>query len=237
MQRILGAMRKAIIDYSMLKNGDSVAVGVSGGKDSLVLLAGLNRLREFIGIDFTLTAISIDPCFDGNETGYGEISALCHTMGISHIIKRSQLWEILFVTRKEKNPCSLCARMRRGMLHDIAKENGCNKLALGHHKDDAVETFVMNLFYEGRVGSFQPVSYLSRKDLVMIRPLCLTDEKDIRSAAIKERLPVLGKSCPVDGCTSRQKVKDWLAAMEKGDYPGLSKRLFGAMLRGNISGF
>ena len=235
MQKILGAMRRAITDYNMIENGDAIAVGVSGGKDSLALLTGLARLREFCGLDYRLAALSVDPCFDGKPADYTAITELCREMGIPHIIQRSNLWEILFVTRKESNPCSLCARMRRGMLHNMAKEAGCNKIALGHHKDDAVETFMMNLFYEGRVGCFGPVSYLSRKELTMIRPLCLCDERDIISAVRRERLPVMGKTCPVDGVTSRQKTKEWLLQMEKGGYPGLTKRIFGAMRRGNIS--
>ena len=237
MQRVLGAMRRAIVDYGMIQEGDAVAVGVSGGKDSLALLTGLSRLREFGMPRYSLTALSVDPCFDGKQGDYSAITALCERLGIPHVIRRTNLWDILFVQRRESNPCSLCARMRRGMLHDMAREAGCNKIALGHHRDDAVETFLMNLFYEGRVGCFHPVSYLSRKDLTMIRPLCLCNERDIIAAVNREGLPIMGKSCPVDGATARQKTKDWLTSMEKGDYPGLGKRLFGAMRRGNISGW
>ena len=237
MQKILGAMRRAIVDYKMIEEGDSIAIGISGGKDSLILLAGLARLREFLGVNYRLVALSVDPCFENKPADFSAITALCEGYGVPHIIRRSDLWEIVFVKREETSPCSLCARFRRGMLHDMAKAQGCNKIALGHHKDDAVETFVMNLFYEGRVGCFSPVSYLSRKDLQMIRPLCLCQERDIISAARKEGLPILAKSCPVDGATSRQKTKEWLLAMEKGDFPGLGKRLFGAMQRGEISGW
>jgi len=235
MQKILGAMRRAITDYNMIEEGDAIALGISGGKDSLALLVGLARLREFYGAHYRLVALSVDPCFDGKPADYTAITALCEQLGVPHVIRRSNLWEILFVTREESNPCSLCARMRRGMLHNMAREAGCNKIALGHHRDDAVETFVMNLFYEGRVGCFSPVSYLSRKDITMIRPLCLCSERDIISAVRREELPVMGKTCPVDGATTRQKTKQWLIAMEKGDYPGITKRMFGAMRRGNIS--
>ena len=149
-------------------------------------------------------------------------------------IRRTQLGRIIFEDRKEANPCSLCARMRRGILHNMAKEAGCNKLALGHHYDDAVETFVMNLFNEGRIGCFSPVTYLSRKDLTMIRPMVFAPENDIRKAVKHEGLPVVKSSCPVDGVTTRQWTKDWLRAMEK-EHKGLKQRLFGAMKRAHVS--
>jgi len=237
MQQILGAMRKAIVDYNMIQDGDGIAVGVSGGKDSLVLLSGLAQLRKFIGIDYRLVALTIDPCFHGRQTDYTAITGLCGRLGVPHVIRRSQLGDILLVERKEKSPCSLCARMRRGMLHDMAKEEGCNKIALGHHRDDAVETFLMNLVYEGRLGSFQPVSYLSRKDLTMIRPLCLATERDITACARREGLPVLAKNCPVDGATVRQETKGGLQEIERGNLPDLSKKIFGAMCRAHLSGW
>lgn len=237
MQKMIGYMRKAITDYGMLADGDKVAVGISGGKDSVVLLAGLIRLREFMGVDFSLVGITIDPCFDGNAADYSLIEQLCREHGVEYIIKRSDLWDIIFNQREEKNPCSLCARMRRGMLHDICNEYGANKLALGHHLDDAVETFIMNLFHEGRVGCFQPVTYLSRKDITMIRPLIFAPEKDIASAARRCGLPVMKGKCPVDGNTSREDTKKWIVHMDKNGYPGLKKRLFGAIKRGHISGW
>ena len=237
MQKIIGYMRKAITDYTMLRDGDKLAVGMSGGKDSVALLAGLVRLREFIGIYYDILAVTIDPCFGGVFTDYSIIEKFCENHNVKYVIKRSELGDIIFNRRKEKNPCSLCARMRRGMLHDICKENGANKLALGHHRDDAVETFVMNLFNEGRVGCFQPVTYLSRKDLTMVRPLIFAPEKDIASAVRQNGLPVVKSKCPVDGATERERVKKWLRLMEKNEYPGLTKRLYGAILRGHISGW
>ena len=144
MQRILGQMRKAITDFDLIQNGDKIAVGFSGGKDSVVLLKGLSMLRRFIGIDYDIVAITIDPQFDGVPGDYSQASALCDELGVEHIITRSDIGEIVFGIRKEKNPCSLCAKMRRGALHDAAKEAGCNKVALGHHYDDAIETFLMN---------------------------------------------------------------------------------------------
>lgn len=237
MQHILGCMRKAITEYHMLEDGDKVAVGVSGGKDSVTLLAGLCRLREFLGIDYSIVAVTVDPAFDGIETDYSAVTALCGRYGVDHRIRRSELGEIIFVRRQETNPCSLCARMRRGMLHDMAKELGCNKLALGHHYNDAVETFVMNLFHEGRIGCFQPVTYLSRKDLTMFRPLIFATEKDVTGAVRREGFPVVKSACPIDGATARARTKNWLLHMERNGYPGLTKRIFGAIRRGHIDGW
>lgn len=237
MQKLLGCMRKAIVEYAMISPGDRIAVGVSGGNDSVALLKGLCRLRDFMGIPFTLYAITIDPVFDGVEADYSAITALCRQHGVEHIVRRSELGEIIFHRRKESNPCSLCARMRRGILHDITRELGCNKLALGHHYDDAVETFLMNLFHEGRIGCFQPVTYLSRKDLTMIRPMIFATERDVRNAVMRSQLPMVKSNCPVDGATARETTKRWLAHMEKNGYPGLTKRIFGAIRRSHINGW
>ena len=221
----------------MLEDGDRVAVGLSGGKDSVLLLAALWRLREFLGVKFELTSLTIDPCFHGEETDYGPVTALCEQLGIRHIIRRSDLGDVVFGRREEKNPCSLCAKMRRGMLHDMALENGCNKIALGHHADDAVETFVMNLFHEARVGCFRPVTWLSRKGLTMIRPLVLIPERDIVNTVNSCGLPVVKSRCPVDGATARQDMKQFFARMESEDFPGLRDRLFGAMRRAGVDGW
>lgn len=229
-------MRKAIEEYSLIENGDKIAVGVSGGKDSVVLLEGLCRLKRFVGIDYSVTAITLDPQFGGKQGDYSAISELCERLGIEYILKRTQIGEIVFDIKKEEHPCSLCARMRRGALHDAAKEAGCNKIALGHHFDDAVETFVMNLFVEGRVGCFSPISYLSRKDLTLIRPLVFAPEKDIKSAVKKSGLPVVKSVCPADGTTKRQEIKEFLYEREKSDR-GFKDRLFGAMRRADVDGF
>lgn len=237
MQKIIGYMRKAIMDYSMVENGDIVAVGLSGGKDSVALLAGLIRLREFIGINFEIIALTVDPGFGGVQTDYSQLERICEDNSISYTIKRSDLGNVIFEERREKNPCSLCARMRRGMLHDLCKDRGANKLALGHHYNDAVETFVMNLFHEGRIGCFQPVTYLSRKDITVIRPLIFAQEREIASAVRRCGLPVVKSKCPVDGATAREEIKKWLEHMEKNGYKGLTKRLSGAIKRGHISGW
>lgn len=236
MQEIMGYIRRAVEEYRMIEDGDTVAVGVSGGKDSVALLAGLAGVRRFIGIDFTLKAVTLDNRFNGEEGDFSPIADLCGSLGVEYILRRTDIGQIIFGERGESNPCSLCARMRRGVLHDTAKANGCNKIALGHHFDDAVETFLMNLFNEGRIGCFSPVSYLSRKDLTMIRPLIFATEREVRNAVNRAGLPVVKSKCPVDGCTERQWTKEFLYDMEK-THPGITKRIFGAIRRGHVSGW
>ena len=236
MQKIMGYLRRAVEEYQMLANGDVVAVGVSGGKDSVALLAGLAGVRRFLGVEFRLEAITLDNCFDGVETDFTPIQQLCDRLEVPYTLRRTDIGKIIFQDRGESNPCSLCARMRRGLLHDQAKALGCNKIALGHHYDDAVDTFIMNLFNEGRIGCFQPVSYLSRKDLTMIRPLLFAPERELRNAVARAGLPVVKSRCPVDGCTERQWTKEFLAGLER-THPGVTKRIFGAMRRAHVSGW
>lgn len=234
MQKIMGEMRAAMERYEMVESGDRIAVGVSGGKDSLVLLCALARLREYYPQPFEVVALTVDPCFGGKETDYTSIASLCETLDVEYRIRRSRLGEIIFEERKEKNPCSLCARMRRGILHNMAKEAGCNKLALGHHFDDAVQTFFMNLFYGGTLSCFSPKTYLSRKDLWMIRPLIFTEELAIRSAARRSGLPVVKSACPADGATSRQDTAGLIADLER-QFPDLRSKVMGAMQRSHLS--
>lgn len=229
-------MRKAIQEFDLIQNGDKIAVGVSGGKDSLVLLEGLVRLKRFIGIDYEVTAITLDPRFGGTDGDYSSVEKMCQRLGVDFILKRTHIGEIVFDIRHETNPCSLCARMRRGALHDAAKEAGCNKIALGHNYDDAVETFVMNLFNEGRLGCFAPKSYLSRKDITMIRPLVFAPEKEVRNAAKRSGLEVVKSKCPADGHTSREETKRFLAERNKAD-KGFSDRIFGAVRRAGLDGW
>lgn len=236
MQKILGYMRKAIQNYGLISDGDRILVGVSGGKDSLVLLEGLVLLRRFIGIDYEVVAVTLDMGFKDKKPDFSPISERCEKMGVEYRVIPTQIGEIVFDVRKEPSPCSLCARMRRGALHDAANELGCNKVALGHNYDDAVETFVMNLFTEGRIGCFAPSTYLSHKKVTVIRPLVLAPEKEIRRAARKNELPVVKSVCPADGHTNRQKTKDFLADMERNDH-GFKDRLFGAMCRANVDGW
>ena len=236
MQILMSRMRAAMERYDMIAPGDRVAVGVSGGKDSLALLKGLAELRRFYPAPFEVVALTADPGFFGKEADYSAVQELCNSLGVEYIIRRTELYKVIFETRKESNPCSLCARMRRGILHDMTKAAGCNKLALGHHMDDAAETFMMNLLSGGTIGSFRPVTYLSRKDLTVIRPMIFATEKEVASAARRENLPVVKSPCPMDKTSERQKVKELIAALEK-DYPNLRGKITGAMQRGGISGW
>jgi len=222
--------------YEMVCPGDIIAVGVSGGKDSLALLFALSEMRRFYPVEYGLIAVSVDPCFFGKETDYGEIEALCENLNVPYYIKRTELYHIIFETRKEKNPCSLCARMRRGMLHDMCKELGANKLALGHHMDDAAETFMMNLLSGGEIGSFRPVTYLSRKDLYMIRPMIFATEREVIRAANKTGLPVIKSPCPMDKASERESVKKLLDELNR-KYPSINEKITGALQKGEISGW
>ncbi len=236
MQKILGYMRRAITEFDLISDGDKIAVGVSGGKDSVVMLKGLCMLKRFIGIDYEVVAVTLDPYFDGVAGDYSEITKLCEELNIKYHIIETQIAEIIFGVRKEKSPCSLCARMRRGALHDAAKMLGCNKIALGHNYNDAVETFVMNLTIEGRLGCFAPKSYLSRKDLTMIRPLVFAPEKEVVKAARKNELPIVKSKCPADKHTKREDTKIKLAQLDRADH-GFSDRLFGALRKSGLDGW
>lgn len=236
MQEIYGLMRKAITEYDMIQSGDKIAVGISGGKDSLVTLAGLCGLKRFIGIDYQIVAITVDLGFGGKCGDYSKIQAFCDSLGVEYIVKKTDIASVVFDIRNEKFPCSLCARMRHGSLHDTAKEYGCNKVALGHHMDDAVETFLMNLYTEGRLGCFSPKSYLSRKDLTMIRPLVFATESQVINCANRNNLPVFKSKCPVDKTTNREKTKNEIKEIEK-IHPDFKAKVFGAIRRKNLDGW
>lgn len=236
MQKILGYMRKAIAEFDLLSDGDRVAVGVSGGKDSLILLKGLWRLRDFIGIDYDIVAVTEDPCFGGIPGDYYSVQKLCDEMGIEYILEKSRIGEIVFDVRHEQHPCSLCARLRRGAIHNAAKKAGCNKVALGHNYDDVVETFLMNLFVEGRIGCFAPKSFLDRREITVIRPLVFAPESEVRRAAKRENLEIVKSKCPADGHTMREQTKMFIAAREREDR-GFKDRIFGAMRRAGIDGW
>lgn len=220
----------------MIQDGDRIAVGVSGGKDSLVLLKGLIELRRFIGIDYDVVAITLDPRFGGVEGDYSSVAQMCSEAGVEYRLIPTDIGQIVFDIRKELNPCSLCAKLRRGALHNAAKDAGCNKIALGHHFDDAVETFMMNLLNEGRIGCFSPVTHLARCGLVQIRPMVMAPEKEVIRAARRLDLNVVKSKCPADGHTSRQRTKELLAELEKTN-KGVTERIFGAMRRGKIDGW
>lgn len=234
MQKLLSLVRAAVDKYNMIESGDRIAVCVSGGKDSVALLKCMAELRRFYPKSFELCAVTLDPCFFGEYGDYSEIEKLCRENNILYTVKRTDLYNVIFETRKEKNPCSLCARMRRGLLHDTAKELGCSKIALGHHMDDAAETFLMNLFSGGRAECFSPVSYLSRKDLYMIRPLIFAFESDIERVVRKENLPIVKSNCPADENTHREEMKMLIKELEK-KYPAMRQKIIGAMQTGNIS--
>lgn len=233
-EHILSYTRKAVEEYNMIQSGDKIAVGVSGGKDSLTLLCALAKLKRVLPIKYELIAVTIDMGMPGSD--YTKIKELCNELNIPYHIIDTQIYEIIFNVRKEKNPCALCARMRRGALHDTIKELGCNKLALGHHFDDVIETFMLNLFFEGRIGAFRPVTYLSRKDITMIRPLIYAQEKYIKAFSQGASLPVTEVKCPADGNTERAKMKEYLALFDK-EHRGLYHRIMGAIQRGEVDGF
>lgn len=233
-KRVLSYTRRAVDDYEMIKPNDRIAVGVSAGKDSLTLLCALSELRRFYLVPFELCAITIDMGFEGMDLS--GVEALCKELDVEYHVVPTQISKVIFDVRKEKNPCSLCAKMRRGALHSAAKELGCNKVALGHHFDDVVETFILNLFFEGRLGCFQPVTYLSRMDITLIRPMIYMPEKDVRYFASKAELPVVSSPCPADKNTEREEMKQLLSKLER-ENKGLRYRIFGAIQRGEIDGF
>lgn len=239
MKRLLSFVRRAVDDYNMIEDGDRIAVGISGGKDSLTLLATLAELRRFYPKRFEIVAITVDMGFEGAGLGkcdFSEVRELARRLHIEYRIVKTDIAKIIFNVRREPNPCSLCAKMRRGSLHAEAVAAGCNKVALGHHYDDAVETFIMNLFFEGRLGCFSPVSYLSRRDITLIRPLIYATEKDVEYFVRRRTLPVVKSPCPEDKATERENVKQLLLKLEK-ENKGLKHRIFHAICEGNIDGF
>ena len=234
MRRILSYVRRAVDDYNMIENGDRIAVGISGGKDSLCLLEALAEMRRFYPRHYEIVAITVDMGFEGAD--YSEIEEFCRRINVKYVVQPSDIAKIVFDIRKEPNPCSLCAKLRRGLLHSAAQENGCNKVALGHHFDDAVETFMMNMFFEGRLGCFSPKSYLSNRKLGLIRPLLYATEKDVVYFTNKRKLPVVKSLCPEDHATERENMKKLLAEIERSN-KGLRHRIFNAMCKGEIDGF
>ena len=227
MQRLMGLVRRCVEDYNMIEDGDKIAVGVSGGKDSLVLLKLLAALRGYHNKSFALEAVTIDM---GLGMDYSGIDALCRELEVPYTVVKTEIGPIIFDYRKEKNPCSMCAKMRRGALNQALLDRGCNKLALGHHYDDAVETFLMSLIYEGRISCFQPVTHLDRTGITQIRPMLYIHEKTVDAFAQRMALPVLQNRCPVDKHTKREEVKDLIYNLVK-VYPDLKERIFGAMQR------
>lgn len=227
MQKLMGLVRRCVEDYQMIAPGDRIAVGVSGGKDSLALLALLAGLRGYYTNPFTLEAVTIDM---GLGMDFSQIAALCEKLDVRYTQVHTEIGPIIFDYRKEKNPCSMCAKMRRGALNNAILELGCNKVALGHHYDDAVETFVMSLLFEGRISCFQPVTYLDKTGVTQIRPMLYIPEKTLDNFTGRMELPVLVNRCPADKHTKREEVKELVYNLSA-TYPDLKERIFGAMQR------
>lgn len=231
---LAGTVRRCIDDYAMISPGDRVAVGVSGGKDSLVLLSALDHLRRFYPAPFALEAFTVDAGFP--DMDFTPVADWCRERGIPYTIEKTQIRQIVFDARREPNPCSLCAKLRRGALNNVIKEHGCNKLALGHHFDDAVETFMLSLTYEGRLSCFEPVTYQERSGVTLIRPLLYVGEKRSANLAARLGMPVVESTCPMDR-TSRRREAGALLDTLAGTHPDIRSRVFGAMQRLPLPGW
>lgn len=231
LQQLLSYTRKAVDDYRMIQPGDKIAVGISGGKDSLALLYALAGLRRFYPNPFTLCAITVDLGFGAFDLS--GIEKLCAELEVPYYIQKTEIGDVIFNIRKESNPCSLCAKLRKGAFNDKAKELGCNKSAYAHHKDDVVETMLLSLLYEGRYGCFSPVTYLDRSDITLIRPLIYVEEADITGFQKKYGLPVQKNPCPADGYTRRAYAKELVKQLEK-ENKGAKERLFHAITDGTL---
>lgn len=229
LQQLLSYTRRAVDDYQMIQDGDKIAVGVSGGKDSLALLYALHGLRRFYPKKFELHAVTVDLGFQNFSTE--PLAQLCNQLEIPYTIVTTEIADIIFQIREESNPCSLCAKMRKGAFNAKAKELGCNKAAYAHHKADVIETSILSLLYEGRYYSFSPVTYLDRMDITLIRPLIYVEEEEIIGFKNKYELPVVKNPCPVDGFTKREYVKTLVQKLNL-DNPGVKDRLFHAITEG-----
>lgn len=233
-QKVISKMRKAIEEYDMIEAGDKIAIGLSGGKDSLTLLLALNNLKRFYSVPFEIMAITIHPGSTTFKTD--KLESLCKELGIEYVVYMSDISNVVFDIRKESNPCSLCANIRRGILNSVAIEHGCNKIALGHHAEDTMETLLMNMFLNGNISTFSPVTYLSRTNIKVIRPMIYVEEKIIRMVAKQNNFPVMGKCCPKDGFTKREYMKNLIKMLKK-DIPRVKENLSGAISRSSIKGW
>ena len=221
-------MRKAIEEYTMLEENDKIGICLSGGKDSITLLHAFKSLQRFYPKKFKIIAISVNPGFEFFDTNF--LQNICDNLEIPLFIEKSNAKEIVFDIRKEKNPCSLCANLRRGVINSVAIRENCNKIALGHNQDDVLETFLLNLFYTGSINTFSPISYMDRSGITLIRPLIYTPEKDIKRFIKKNNLSVMPKVCPMDGTSKRESMKQMIFTMQK-DIPMIRANLFGAIQR------
>jgi len=218
----------------MIENGDKIAIGLSGGKDSITMLMGFKNLQRFYPKKFDIIAITINPGFDGFNTDI--LKNLCNELDVPLIIEDGHIKEIVFDIRNEKNPCSLCANLRRGMLNSIAKREGCTKIAVGHNEDDVLETFLMNLFYAGSINTFAPISYMDRSEMTLIRPLVYAPEKYIRNFVKRNNITIMPKACPMDGVSKREDMKKLIKDMRI-DIPHIRANLYGAIKRGKVNGW
>ncbi len=234
MNKFTGLVRRCVEDYKMIDDGDTIAVGISGGKDSLSLLCALANLRRYYPKKFELHAITLSMGFD--DMDFSGVADLCKTLDVPYTVRKSEIKRIIFEEREEKNPCALCAKMRRGVLHDTMAQLGIKKIALGHHFDDAVETFLLSLFYEGRISCFQPVTYMSSTGITQIRPMLYIGEGTVASFAKRYKLPVVENKCPMDGMSKREEVKALVKELSK-KYPDLRNKVFGAMQRLPLDGW
>ena len=234
MQRMLSYIRKAIDEYNMINDGDKIAVGLSGGKDSITLLMALKNLQRFYPKKFEIIAVSINPGFDFFDSNF--LKNICKEIGVDYIEETSHIKEIVFDIRNEKNPCSLCANLRRGILNSVAIREGCNKIALGHNEDDVLETFFLNLLYGGSIGTFSPVSFMDRSKITLIRPLIYAPEKAIKTFIKKNNIEVMNKCCPMDGFSKRENMKELIFNLQK-DIPNVKTNIYGAIKRSNIKGW
>ena len=234
MQRMLSYIRKAVDDYNMINDEDKIAVGLSGGKDSITLLMGLKALQRFYNKKFDLIAISINPGFDFFNSDF--LKNTCNQIGVPYIEKKTHIKEIVFDIRNEKNPCSLCANLRRGILNSTAIREGCNKIALGHNEDDVLETFFLNLLYGGSINTFAPTSYMDRSEITLIRPLIYAPEKSIKTFIKKNNIEVMPKCCPMDGVSKREDMKNLIYDLQK-SIPMVKTNIYGAIKRSNIKGW
>lgn len=234
LQQLLSRVRKAVDDYHMIEDGDRIAVGISGGKDSLTLLYALHHLQLFYPKKFEILAVTVDLGFGNLDLT--KIQHLCDTLNITYKVIHTDIAQIVFQERKETNPCSLCAKMRKGALNTAMKELSCNKVAYAHHKDDVVETMMMSLIYEGRFHTFSPVTYLDRMDLTVIRPLIYMNEADVIGFVNKYELPVVKSPCPADGNTKREYVKNLIRSINL-ETPGVKNRMFTAIQDGSLKGW
>lgn len=228
MQRILSHMRKAIEEYKMIEEGDKIAVCLSGGKDSITMLHAFKNLQIFYPKKFDVIAVSVNPGFEFFDTHF--LEDICNKINVPLFIEKSNAKEIVFDIRKEKNPCSLCANLRRGVINSIANREGCNKIALGHNQDDVLETFLLNLLYAGNIGTFSPVSYMDRSKVTLIRPLVYTPEKEIKRYVKRNEISVMAKVCPMDGTSKREDMKNLIFSLSK-NIPMIRANLFGAIQR------